>query len=100
MTVSTAKQTDKEYILVEKKENVATITLNRPNQLNSISDSLAHELEKTLCEVEGDKYVKAVILTGAGKHFSSGVDLRKASDYPTRLERSHQRFGEHTSNFY
>ena len=62
-----------EFILTECRDDVAVITLNRPDKLNALSFGLARELDEALTEYEKDDAVKAVILTGAGERaFSAG----------------------------
>ncbi len=62
-------------ILVEKKDRVATITLNRPERLNALSLGLMSDLIAALREIENDGESRAVLLTGAGRGFCSGADL-------------------------
>lgn len=62
-------------LLVEKKDRVATITLNRPERLNALSAELMTELLAALREIENDGESRAVLLTGAGRGFCSGADL-------------------------
>ncbi|HEY9681687.1 MAG TPA: enoyl-CoA hydratase-related protein [Oculatellaceae cyanobacterium] len=59
----------------EKKDGVATITLNRADKLNAFNDELTFALQDALKECEKDDAVRAVILTGAGRGFCSGQDL-------------------------
>ena len=54
---------------------VATITLDRPEALNSFTVVMAQELEQTFREVNDDDSVRAVIVTGAGRAFCAGMDL-------------------------
>ena len=61
-------------ILYEKKRGGALITLNRPDAMNAISRSMIKELHQALDEVEEDNEVRAVVLTGAGRAFSAGMD--------------------------
>ena len=64
-------------LLYEKREHIASITLNRPQRLNAISRDLAAALEKSLAEYDNDPDLWACILTGAGeKSFSVGADLK------------------------
>lgn len=64
-------------IIFDKSERIATITLNRPNALNSLSSALLAELEKALMEVEQDDQTDVLIVTAAGdKAFCAGMDLR------------------------
>jgi len=67
-------------LLLEVQDGVATITLNRPEVYNAFNDPLSYELQDALKQVEKDKQVRAVVLTGAGKAFSSGQDLKAAAE--------------------
>lgn len=67
---------DYRTILYEKMRKGVLITLNRPEQLNAISDELHHELHAALKEAEQDPEVRAIVLTGAGRAFSAGFDLQ------------------------
>jgi 2-(1,2-epoxy-1,2-dihydrophenyl)acetyl-CoA isomerase len=58
-------------------QGVATITLNRPESLNSLNTDLKRELASALTEVSADSAVRAVVLTGAGRAFCVGQDLRE-----------------------
>jgi 2-(1,2-epoxy-1,2-dihydrophenyl)acetyl-CoA isomerase len=67
-----------EFILTERLDGVAVITLNRPDKLNALSFGLARELDEALTEYETDDAIKAVILTGAGERaFSAGADIHE-----------------------
>lgn len=57
-------------------EHVAVVTLDRPEVLNALSIDLAIELDRTLVEVGDDNSVRVMILTGAGRAFCSGLDLK------------------------
>ena len=61
-------------ILIEKKNHIAILTLNRPERLNAINSELKKELRHALDELEADDDVRVVIMTGAGRAFSSGYD--------------------------
>jgi enoyl-CoA hydratase/carnithine racemase len=65
---------DYEEILYEKQRGGVLITLNRPEAMNAISRSLIKELHQALDEVESDAAIRAVVLTGAGRAFSAGMD--------------------------
>jgi 2-(1,2-epoxy-1,2-dihydrophenyl)acetyl-CoA isomerase len=65
-----------ENITLERRDGVATLTLNRPNAANSIDIPLARELMDAAIACDDDPEVRAVILTGAGSMFSAGGDLR------------------------
>lgn len=64
-----------EGILFEKKDGVATITLNSPDKLNAISSKMRESLLLAMDDVNKDDGVKVVILTGAGRGFCAGADL-------------------------
>ncbi len=64
-------------LLVETADGVATLTLNRPESLNSLSLALKVELRDTLTKIADDDTVRAVVLTGAGRAFCVGQDLRE-----------------------
>src|SRR5215471_17481549 len=67
-----------EFILTERQDAVAVITLNRPDKLNALSFPLVRELDDALTEYEADDDIKAVILTGAGdRAFSAGADIHE-----------------------
>ncbi len=66
------------YILFEKQNGVAYITLNRPEKFNSFCREMALELQKRLDEVQHDEEVRCVYLTGNGKAFCAGQDLAEA----------------------
>jgi enoyl-CoA hydratase/carnithine racemase len=68
-----------ESIIVERKERVGIITLNRPQQFNTFNTALADELCKALLELEMDTAVLVIVIRGAGKAFCAGIDL---SEYP------------------
>ena len=65
-----------EYIIYEKKNNIAIIKLNRPEVLNAINQQLFSELEYIVKVVEEDQEIRAIILTGMGdKAFVAGGDI-------------------------
>lgn len=68
-----------EELLYEKDERIATITLNRPERLNAISPRMLDALAQRLIEANEDREVRAIIVTGAGRGFCSGLDLVDAS---------------------
>ncbi len=66
-----------QYIIYEKSESIATITLNRPEALNAWSQELAQEFLSAMEDARTDESVKAVVITGAGeKAFSAGADIK------------------------
>ncbi len=64
-------------IVLEKKDNIAVITLNRPQKLNAESPELAKELVDVFGVVDGDSEVRVVVITGAGRAFCAGADIQE-----------------------
>ncbi|MFA4837484.1 MAG: enoyl-CoA hydratase/isomerase family protein [Dehalococcoidia bacterium] len=64
-------------ILVEKKDGVATVTLNRPEKLNSMSPQLMSDMISAMKDIEEDEKIRAVIVTGAGRAFCAGGDVHE-----------------------
>jgi len=62
-------------ILVEKKNHLAILSFNRPEKLNAINLQVKREVSQALIELEADDDVRVVIMTGAGRAFSSGYDI-------------------------
>ncbi len=67
-------------VVVETKEGIATVTLNRPGSMNAMSQNLQRELYGAFASLGSDDSVDVVILTGAGERaFSAGLDLKELS---------------------
>jgi 2-(1,2-epoxy-1,2-dihydrophenyl)acetyl-CoA isomerase len=66
-----------EVLLVERNDGVATLTLNRPQSMNSLSVQLKEALLDAVRDVAADPAVRAVVLTGTGRGFCVGQDLRE-----------------------
>jgi 2-(1,2-epoxy-1,2-dihydrophenyl)acetyl-CoA isomerase len=74
-------------ILVEKKDGVATVAMNRPERMNSLTNELLTALAERLREVADDPDVRVVVLTGSGdRAFSAGADLAPP-DAPSPADR-------------
>ncbi len=69
-----------EILLTERAGGVATLTMNRPESMNSLSLELKEALVTSLAELGADETVRAVVLTGAGRAFCVGQDLREHSE--------------------
>ena len=63
-------------VLLERRGRVAIVTLNRPESLNGFTTGLRSALKAAVNEVTADESVRAVVLTGAGRGFSAGADLK------------------------
>jgi enoyl-CoA hydratase len=64
-------------VIAERSGGIAILTLNRPEALNALSSELRAELVRRLRELAADDEVRVVILTGAGRAFSAGLDLKE-----------------------
>src|SRR5687767_8828630 len=67
-------------ILYTKHESICWITLNRPNVLNALSPKLVIELKQAFDIAAKDKEIGVVILSGEGRAFSAGVDLKQMNE--------------------
>lgn len=65
------------YVKIEQREKTAVITLNRPDRLNAISNALLADLQEALDHVEQLQDIHAVVLSGAGRAFCAGEDLKE-----------------------
>ncbi len=63
------------FVEVTKKDNIAVITMNRPEALNALSKAVFADLEAALDDVENDDDVYVVVITGAGRAFIAGADI-------------------------
>lgn len=73
-----------EFLKLEVDAGVGTITLNRPEVYNAFNDGLSFELQKALKECSKNAAVRVVVLTGEGKAFCSGQDLKAAAGVENR----------------
>ena len=77
---------DETPILVERKAGYRVITLNRPQRLNAFTEAMHQALKRALDEAEGDPDCRALLITGAGRGFCAGQDLKdrlsKAGETP------------------
>lgn len=87
-----------ETILVEKKNQIARITLNRPSSLNSFNDQMGDEFNTSLKEAERDPETRCVIITGAGRAFSAGEDVSGLKE--RYAGETHPSLGDHLRKKY
>ncbi|CAA0091909.1 putative enoyl-CoA hydratase echA12 [Mycolicibacterium vanbaalenii] len=72
-----------QFVLVDRpRPHVALVTLNRPERMNSMAFDVMVPLKKVLDELNSDNTVRAIVLTGAGRGFSSGADHKSAGSVP------------------
>ncbi len=76
---------ENEVILYTKQDGVAIITLNRPKSYNALSKALSTGIIKCMNQAAADDGVKVIVLTGNGKAFCAGVDLKELSNSPDIL---------------
>ena len=69
-----------QHLLLERRDQIATITLNRPDAYNALNRRLGEELFHAVLEVDDDPDVRCVVITGAGKAFCAGGDVKDFAD--------------------
>lgn len=68
---------DYQTVIIERRDHIGTITLNRPEALNILNRQLAEEINSALLELEGDSDVYVIVIKGAGRAFCAGIDLEE-----------------------
>lgn len=66
-----------ENIILEKDASIATITFNRPDALNALNNQTRSEFGRAMADVDADSSIKVVILTGSGRAFVAGSDIKE-----------------------
>lgn len=66
-------------IILEKRDGIATLTLNRPDVFNAIDEQMISEFGYAISELDKDEAIKVLIVTGTGKAFQSGADIEELS---------------------
>src|SRR3546814_20277421 len=91
---------DAESVLIEHDGPVAIVTLNRPEALNALSRALSHLIGEAFAELQDSKETRVAILTGSGRAFCAGMDLKELSSGANGLQAAdeaagagHRRFG-------
>src|ERR1043166_9174001 len=69
-----------EHVLIETDGSVASVTLNRPQQLNALSYGLVKDLCLAMEEFDQDDRIRAIVLTGGEKVFAAGADIKEMAD--------------------
>src|SRR5881397_800259 len=88
-----------ETLIVEKKNDVERITLNRPDALNAINETMGEELNAALKEADRDEKTRCLVITGAGRAFSAGEDVSGLKERYGSTG-SHPSLGEHLRKKY
>ena len=97
MSVAEDRAAAPQEVLYEVANHIATITLNAPDRMNTISATMLNQLTDCLLEADSDPEVRVVVLTGAGRAFCAGLDLRPnngggvltGASQPTSLDLKH-----------
>lgn len=89
-----------ELLLLEKRDRVALVTLNRPEKRNALSIALRDEIDHCLGELEADDDVSVAVITGAGPVFCAGFDTTEfAPDKMQAVEESSNRYHRRLAEF-
>jgi enoyl-CoA hydratase len=81
-------------IILEKEESIAIITFNRPEAMNALNNQTREEFRGAIAAVAADDQVKVLILTGSGKAFVAGSDIKEFSQTTPYIAHNIQRLGE------
>ena len=81
------------HLLIQIEDRIATVTINRPETLNAINVEVHRELEQIWGVIDSDPDIDAVIVTGAGKAFSAGGDIKRMQARAGTLEGLHHALG-------
>src|SRR5512135_2890021 len=83
--MSAILQAEKQAVLLRSDDaGVATLTLNRPAQFNSLSQELMSALQSQLDDIAADRSVRVVVIAGSGKAFCAGHDLKEMRSNPAK----------------
>ena len=85
-----------EQIKVDVKDQILTLTLNRPEKLNAFTGTMMNEMIDVFTRANGDDDVRAIVVTGAGRAFCAGADLSAGAatfDYDARADRPDRKAG-------
>src|SRR5919198_1596411 len=72
-------------VIYEVKDAVATVTLNRPDAYNALNLALGRDLFHASLEADEDRAVRCIVITGAGRAFCAGGDVKDFADNPERI---------------
>ncbi|NMP20950.1 enoyl-CoA hydratase/isomerase family protein [Sulfobacillus harzensis] len=84
-----------QWLEFERSDGIATVALNRPETLNALTDELLAELGEAVKQVERDREVRVLVLTGRGRGFCSGQDLKSFQETPGERD-----IGAHLDRYY
>ncbi len=93
-------RTDFQYLLIQQDEGVITITMNRPEVLNSFNDPMLSELTEVMEHAAQDESIRCVVLTGAGRAFGAGQDLSGFAPGNSETPSEPLRVSEHLKKYH
>jgi enoyl-CoA hydratase len=89
-----ARMSDAPLVLLEREEPIAVVSLNRPKQLNALSEELMEALVERLVELDRDSTIRCIVLAGSERAFAAGADIGEMAEasavemlYARRVER-------------
>src|ERR1044071_9333802 len=80
---------EQKQILLEINNHVATITFNRPERVNSLTLSMVNEFLSIFQRLENDPLISIIIITGKGKYFCTGMDLKQTNSFSSNSNSSY-----------
>jgi enoyl-CoA hydratase len=83
-----------QHLTLDVAQRIATLTLNRPDKLNALSDATIAELGHAIDEIRVDERIAGVILTGAGRAFAAGADISELATQTPVLAKARSRAGQ------
>lgn len=83
-----------QHIMIENKDGVRTLTLNRPECLNAVNDTLSNEIIQAISESSADDEVRVIVITGSGRGFCAGLDLTDYANGNQDDQSRHQKLDE------
>ncbi len=81
-------------LLLEKKDGIAVVTMNRPKALNALNSEMLKEIKSVVKDLNSDETVKVVIFTGSGKSFVAGADIAEMSELSAEAGREFAQLGQ------
>lgn len=83
-----------EHIIVETKDGVRTLELNRPERLNAVNAKLSSEIIQAIKEASADDEVRVIVITGSGRGFCAGLDLKDYAKRNPAADSRHKKLDE------
>lgn len=80
-------------VTITKEGNLAIITIDRPEALNALNTKILKDLEKCIVELENDKEIYVVLITGSGRAFVAGADISEMFEYSSIEGKEFSRYG-------